>query len=570
MQHSKLSTAMKKIITLGLIIGALLSGSSCDESFLEITPQAQLSAQQLMNLDGIESTLVSAYSMLNGNRTGTYGTYAAAPDHWLWGEVAADNAHKGSDAGDQPDLGAVETHDVIPTNAALSEIWQRRFEGILRCNNTLRLLDGTPDVASSPRGIEIEAEARFLRGHYYFDLWRIFKYVPFVTEDSPDPSLVSNDHDIISDIEADFEFAEQHLPVEKPLGQVGRVDKIAAKAYLAKVYLYQNKHSQALPLFNDVIGSRPDLTTLDFRDNFDVTVRNGPESIFAVQHSVNDAANGRRGNVGNILNAPFLAGLPVSCCGFFTPTFDLANAFRVTEDGLPDYDNHHSNYFPSSFDEDFEVPIDIRVDTRLDYTVGRQGIPYRDWGIMAGNSWVRNPGNSGPFVPYKNLTDAAQISAHTQAGASNINDLNINIIRLADVYLMAAECEVAEGNLENALALVNKVRARAANLPKKQIEVGGVMVDAADYRIGQYDDFPDAVYAMRAIQWERRLELAMEGHRFYDLRRWGILKPTLDAYAAYETRRLSFVKTVPVNDYYYPLPQSQIDNSKGVLKQHFN
>lgn len=560
---------MKNKIIIVLTVAAMLLTESCNESFLEITPQAQLSASQLANLPGIEAALISSYTMLNGNRTGIFGTYASAPDHWLWGEVAADNAHKGSDAGDQPDLGAIETHNPIPTNAALIEIWQRRFEGILRCNNTLRLLAAAPDVAASARGNEIKAEARFLRAHYYFDLWRVFKFVPYVTEASEDPSAVPNDHDIIPDIEADMLFAEQNLPLTYPLGQVGRANKIAAKAYLGKIYLYQNKHALALPLFNEVIASRPDLTTLDFRANFDVTVRNGPETIFAVQHSVNDAANGRRGNVGSILNAPFLAGLPVSCCGFFTPSFDLANSFRVTSAGLPDFDNLHADYFPSSFDASFQVPVDIEVDPRLDYTLGRQGIPYRDWGLMAGNSWVRNPGNSGPFVPYKNLTDASQIGAHTQAGSTNVNDLNVNIIRLADVYLMAAECEVAESDLNTALTLVNKVRERAANLPKKQIVVAGNTVDAADYKVSAYPNFPDAAFALKAIQWERRVELAMEGHRFYDLRRWGILQSTLAAYAAYESQKLGFVVPIPNNDYYYPIPQSQIDNSKGVLKQYF-
>jgi len=559
---------MKKItfFVFGLI--GLLFMNSCKRDFLTVTPQAQLSAPQLQNLAGIESSLVSSYTMLNGSRSGTWGTYASAPDSWLWGEVAADNAHKGSDAGDQPDLGAIETHNPIPTNTSMSEMWSRRFEGILRCNNTLRLLSNTPSVNSTPRGLEIQAEARFLRAHYYFDLWKLFKYVPYVTESTPDPSLVPNDVDILPKIEEDFAFAEANLPLSKPLGQVGRVDKIAAKAYLGKIYLYEKRYSDALPLFNAVIASRPDLTTLDFRDNFDVTKRNGPETIFGVQASVNDGTNGARGNVGNMLNGPLLPSLPVGCCGFGSPSFDLANAYRVDNEGLPDFANHHSDFFPSNFDPNFQVPVDISVDPRLDYTLGRQGIPFRDWGIMAGATWIRNAGNSGPFVPYKNLTDASQIKAHTQAGASNINDLIINIIRLADVYLMAAECAAETNDLNTALALVNKVRTRAAKLPKKQIVINGNLVNAADYKVNTYTSFPDKNYALKAIQWERRLELAMEGHRFFDLRRWGILQTTLQGYAQYESKRLGFVVPITKNDYFYPIPQVEIDNSKGILKQH--
>ena len=550
---------------IGIVV---LINISCKREFLTVIPQGQLSASQLANLGGIESSLIASYTMLNGNRSGQWNSYSSGPENWVWGEVAADNAHKGSDAGDVPDIGAIESHNIISTNTSLSELWQRRFEGILRCNNTLKLLASVPDVNITQRGVEIMAEARFLRAHYYFDLWKVFKYVPYITDTTTNPSAVPNDRDIITDIQADMEYAEKNLPVTKPLNQVGRVDKIAAKAYLGKIYLYQNKYALALPLFNEVIASRPDLTTLDFRNNFDVTKRNGPETIFGVQNSVNDGTGGSRGNVANMLNAPFKAGLPVSCCGFFSPTFDLANAFRVTPAGLPDFNNYHASYFPSSFDPNFQVPTQISVDPRLDYTIGRQGIPYRDWGIMEGNSWVRNLGNSGPFVPYKYLTDASQIAAHTQAGASNLNDLIINIIRLADVYLMAAECAAQMGDLPTALSLVNKVRARAAKLPAKQITVGGNTINAADYKVNQYPSFPDLSYAMRAIQWERRLELAMEGYRFFDLRRWGILKSTLASYAAYESQKISIVVPISRDDYFYPIPQSEIDNSKGVLKQH--
>ena len=551
---------------IGIVV---LINISCKREFLTVIPQGQLSASQLANLGGIESSLIASYTMLNGNRSGQWNSFSSGPENWVWGEVAADNAHKGSDAGDVPDIGAIESHNIISTNTSLFELWQRRFEGILRCNNTLKLLASVPDVNNTARGKEISAEARFLRAHYYFDLWKVFKYVPYITDTTANPSEVTNDMDIITDIQADMEYAEKNLPVTKPLNQVGRVDKIAAKAYLGKIYLYQNKYALALPLFNEVIASRPDLTTLDFRDNFDVTKRNGPETIFGVQNSVNDGTGGSRGNVANMLNAPFKAGLPVSCCGFFSPTFDLANAFRVTPAGLPDFNNYHASYFPSSFDPNFQVPTQISVDPRLDYTIGRQGIPYRDWGIMEGNSWVRNLGNSGPFVPYKYLTDASQIAAHTQAGASNLNDLIINIIRLADVYLMAAECAVQMGDLPTALSLVNKVRARAAKLPAKQITVGGNTINAADYKVNQYPSFPDLSYAMRAIQWERRLELAMEGYRFFDLRRWGILKSTLASYAAYESQKISIVVPISRDDYFYPTPQMEIDNSKGVLKQHY-
>lgn len=399
-----------------LVTIAVSISSSCKTDFLEVIPQGQLTPVQLQTASGVEAALISSYTMLNGNVSGTYGTYASAPSHWVYGEFAADNAHKGSDPGDQPDLGAIETHNPITANGSLSEIWDRRFEGILRTNNTLKLLAGTAELKGSARATVIEAEARFLRAHYYFDLWRVFKFVPFVDDKNADPSSVSNDQDIISNIEADMLFAQQNLPLTKYLNQVGRAEKMAAIAYLGKIYLYEKKYDKALLLFKDVIAAKPDLLTLDFRDNFDVTKKNVPEAVFDVQASVQDGATGDRGNVGDILNNPFLASLPVGCCGFFNPSFDLANAFRVDANGLPDFVSHHTTYFPSSFDATFSVPTQLAVDPRLDYTIGRQGVPFRDWGIMAGNSWIRNAGYDGPFVPYKNVTDAAAVSAHTVPG----------------------------------------------------------------------------------------------------------------------------------------------------------
>lgn len=558
---------MKKLAS--YFIGSfILINISCQEEFLEIIPQGQLSASQLADLEGIEKSLIASYTMLNGNLSGQWNAFSTTPDMWVWGEVTSDNAHKGSDPGDIPDIGAIETYNVVSTNSALYELWQRRFEGILRVNNTLKLLNMSPEVKTTKRGQEISAEAHFLRAHYYFDLWKVFKYVPYVTEETPDPSLVSNEEDILPLIQEDMEYAVENLPVEKPRDQVGRPNKLVAKSYLGKIYLYEEKYDKALPLFKDVIAAKPDLATLDFRDNFDVTKRNSPETIFGVQSSVNDGTGGSRGNVGNMLNAPFKPGLPVGCCGAFTPSFDLVNAYRVTTEGLPRFEELHNSYFPSSLDTPYILPIDISIDPRLDYTVGREGIPYRDWGIMEGLSWVRNPGNSGPFVNYKTVTDASQIGTHTQTGASNVSDLVINIIRLGDVYLMAAESAAQQGDLAYSLELVNKVRTRAAKLPSKQIVINGKTINAANYYISPYPNFPDISYAMKAIQWERRLELAMEGQRFFDLRRWGILKGTMDDYADYESEKIQITNTAPRDDFFFPIPQREIDNSKGVLTQH--
>lgn len=570
---------MKKInyILLGVM---LITAVSCKKEFLEKNPQGQLNEEQITNQKGVEAALTGAYALLNGNLNGTWGNYAAGPSQWLLGEVTSDNAHKGSDAGDQPNMNDLERHSPTSTNDNLSVLWTRCFEGIQRCNNTLRILTalqaGSGAKFDAARAMEIQAEARFLRAHYYFFLARAFKNVPLILETTTEPA-VDNTPDIYPAIVEDFTFAVANLPTSKPLGQIGRADKVAAQAYLGKVLLYQKKYAEALPLFTTVMASRIRIDSLDYKANFDITRENGPESIFAVQHAVGtDGSGGDNGNVGDMLNYPYGGSSRTSCCGFFQPSIDLANAFRVTAAGLPMIDgSYRNNPFKSDFGltatekAAYQVERSLQVDPRMDYTMGRRGVPYRDWGVMQGDPWIREVTSGGPFVTYKNSIEYAQFTSGTAPGNTNVNALNVNIIRLADVYLMAAECQVELGNLTGALALVNSIRARAAALPVATDKlVGGA--PAATYRVRPYPSFPTQAYARDAVRFERRLELAMEGHRFYDLVRWGVLKQTLESYYNFEGNFLPTLKGVTIGseDEYFPIPQEQIDRSNGILKQN--
>ncbi|MFC3198027.1 RagB/SusD family nutrient uptake outer membrane protein [Parapedobacter deserti] len=551
---------------------------SCSSDFLERVPQGELITPQLENPDGVEAMLVGAYGLLNGNVNGTWGSYASAPSQWLFGEVAADNAHKGSNNGDQPNMNQIEAHQAISTNDNLAVMWSRYYEGIARCNNTLRLLtavqNGAGDKLSDQRAAEVAAEARMLRGHYYFFLKRVFKNIPYVDENTTtaDAVTVPNDTDVYPYIEADFRFAVDNLPPGKPLEEAGRVDRIAAQAYLGKLLLYLGRHDEALPLFEAVMDAKPDITTLPFTDNFDVTKENGPESIFAVQHVINPDGSGDNANVGDMLGG-FYGNAPVNCCGFFQPTFDLVNAFKVDNEGLPMLDgSYRTDPYLSDFGlvgdakTNYQVDRTLAFDPRLDYTVGRRGVPFRDWGIMLGDSWIRDPAYAGPFVGVKHMIEQSQFSSHAVQGTLQITALNVNLIRLADVYLMAAECYADAGNLGEALALVNAIRERAAQLPAKQVNGSPV----AAYNVQPYPAFPDPAYALNAIRFERRLELALEGHRFYDLVRWGIAKEVLERYASFEGEYLSAYRNLvfqPRNEF-FPIPQEQIDRSQGALVQH--
>lgn len=566
---------MKKINYIIFAIGMLIA-TSCSKSFLDKNPQGELIPTQLTTQEGVEGLLTGAYALLNGNLNGTFGNYGAAPSQWLLGEVTSDNAHKGSGNGDQPNMNLLETHAPNSTNDNLENLWLRCFEGIKRCNNTLKflaLVQGSPKKFTDARAKEITAETRLLRAHYNFFLVRVFKNVPLITEATTEPA-VDNMKDIYPAIVEDMKFAVDNLTPDFPKGQKGRVNQIAAKAYLGKVYLYLKRYQEALPLFNDVIGARPGIETIPYTDNFDVNKENGPEAVFSVQHSVGaDGTGGENGNVGDILNFPYGSGLPISCCGFFQPSIDLVNSFKVTPSGLPMLNGSYTtNPYKSDFGltdtlkKYYKLDKTIAFDPRLDYTVGRRGVPYLDWGVMAGDSWIRSPSNGGPFIAIKNVINAVDVPANTGPGNTNVTGLNVNIIRLADVYLMAAECEIEAGSVGNALVLVNRVRARAALLPKKK--VGGL--DVAAYKVSPYLSFPDQGYARNALRFERRMELSLEGHRFYDLVRWGILKKTLNDYFAFEGGYFSYLKSVVVadKDEYFPIPQSQIDRSKGILKQN--
>lgn len=549
--------------------------TGCGKDFLQKLPQGQLSEPQVGNIDGVEGALIGAYSILNGNVSGTWGNYASAPSQWLFGEVASDNAHKGSEQSDQPNMSMIENFTSISTNDNLSTMWQVYFEGIQRCNITLRLLkndqEGNKEV-SAERASEVEAEARMLRAHYYFYLWRIFRKLPYIDETvtTEEAKQIANDGDILPKIEEDLKFAVENLPDDKIKGEAGRMDKRTAKAYLGKYYLYQKKYAEALALFKDVIQGQ-DLVGMYYWNNFDVTKEDGPEVVMASKHAINSNGSADNANVGDMLSGLY-GSSPVGCCGFYQPTIDLVNAYRVTDEGLPMLDgSYRDNPYLSDLDEankgSYKLDTSLRVDPRLDYTVGRRGVMYLDYGVMPGNDWIRDAAYAGPFVGIKTMIPQSLFATNAVPGENYITDLDVNIIRLADVILMAAECEVELNNLSGALNYVNMVRKRAANLQPKKTRYGN---DAAVYSVKPYSSFSSQEQARTAVRFERRLELAMEGHRFFDLVRWGIAKNTLEAYSAFEGKYLPAYKNISFgpNNEYWPIPQVEIDRSDGALKQH--
>ena len=268
------------------------------------------------------------------------------------------------------------------------------------------------------------------------------------------------------------------------------------------------------------------------------------------------------------------------CCGFNQPSQNLVNFYRVGADGLPLIlsDPNGWNANNANFDKNAKAP----VDPRLDWTVGRDGVPYKDWGLVNGpDGWVRDPANGGYYVPKKNAHEKAS-GAESSVGWQNtqLNSVNIHLFRYADLLLLLAEAEVETGDLNGARLLVNQVRARAAvkaqgpgtDASSIAVPINDPSITWANYQIGLYPSFPDQAYARNAVRYERRLELAMEGQRFFDLRRWGIAAATLNAYIngvgggaeKSAARRLykAGAETFAARHAWYPIPAIQIELSR--------
>ena len=380
-----------------------------------------------------------------------------------------------------------------------------------------------------------------------------------------------------------MKFAYDNLPESQ--SAVGRANKWVAAAVLGKVYMFTHDYANAKTVLDAVIASGVNSSGTKFAlnanyyDNFDLDKENSPEMVFDFQSSSLDNAAAKNSNWGDQLNTP--AGV-TGGAGFHTPTFWFTNKFKTDAAGIP----------LSQAAAETNVVLDPggtsaatgaapgytqyngNVDVRLDYTVGRNGVPFLDWGTYT-TSWRRDP-SAGPFAGKKIMIQQAQTAESHDASVwfvSGGNALNIHLLRFSDVILLAAEADIETGDLATAFTLVNMVRARAATTPK-------VVYDYAAYgtpKTGVYTTpFATADEARAAVQLERTLELGMEGHHFFDLVRWGTAQTELTAYYDYEsvipyqtngdlTPKPSY--TSSAQDY-YAIPQQQIDLSHGMINQN--
>ncbi len=571
---------------IALVLGLSVATNACKEEFLEVTPKGALDGSVLATADGIDALLIGAYSMLDGTADIGFG-WEAATSNWVFGSIRAMEANKGTDSGDQPDINPIQTFSETATNPYLNIKWRSVYEGISRTNNVVEVANKALEngTITADQHAEFVNQARALRGFFHLEAWRMWDgMIPYVDE-STDLSTVTNTEDVRAPIIADLQ-AGTNLP--NNMGQIGRWNGTVARVMYAKALMQMNQdYSTALSALQQVVnsGTKPDGSAIGLADTygeiFDVENRNGIEAVYTVQYSVNDGSAGWNGGWGEVLNFPYKGGgSPGGCCGFFQPTQEFVNSFR-TENGLPLLDHSYNNDpvlndqgLPAFPDGASYVEDPGPLDPRLDWTVGRRGIPYLDWGDHTGQDWVRDQSYAGPFSPKKQVYRQSQEGQFTEVGnwTSGYTANGYRMIRYADVLLLLAEAKAKSGSGDLGLAEVNAVRARAANPAGFVTEADGT-TPAANYDIDLYSGFANADEAMEAIMMERKLELGMEGHRYFDLQRQG------DTYTVNELSRiLAYEKplrpalygdaTIGPEDVAYPVPQRQIDLSLGNLSQN--
>ncbi|UZR96517.1 RagB/SusD family nutrient uptake outer membrane protein [Chondrinema litorale] len=579
-------------ILIGLSV-ILLLPFSCSDEFLEVSPPGSYSEPALQNAAGVEGMLIATYSALDGTWFESWDNnqfnQQGGASNWVWGGVRSEIAYKGSEPSDGVLLNDMERSEVLPSNGELNNKWGAIYDGIGKANATIRNIPLAADLTDE-QAVRILAEARALRGHYHFEGVKVFGRVPYVDEtvgiETPfaevkNPAI--GEALIWDQIEADFQYAYDNLSGTMP--NPGRINKYAAGAFLAKVHIFQADWSAAEAILDDVInnGTTASGDALALMDNFHHNFRadfenENNESLFGYEASFGDGSISN-GNYGWTLNQPH-GPVPTNCCGFFQPSQNLANSYKVDADGLPLIDTFNDTDLIT--DEgltaaDAFTPDESLLDPRIDWTIGRRGIPYLDWGVNPGVgsdvSWVRQVTNGGPYNPVKTVPTIAEFDAQL-AGVIDwgftSQAKNVHIIRFSDVILMAAEVKAELGKLADATTLVNRVRERMSDSAGWVTDENGDL--AANYSIGMYPTFASQTAALQAIRFERKIELAMEGHRFFDLVRWHLNSGSsalafdmiayMNTYYETESVKRPHLAGAVFNerDLYAPIPQTVIAN----------
>jgi hypothetical protein len=569
---------IKYLVALLLCIAA----ASC-KKYLDTTPQGVISTADLTTPANTDAMVIAAYSSLGND----YYFYPFS-SMWAYGSIRSGDAYKGG--GGPGDINEYDQFERFSsntiTNGSGDNVFYQLYVGVARVNTALQLVEGQ-SLTNYPQKVEREAELKFLRGHFYFLLKILFNHIPWIDETiqktAANYGAVSNvaltSDQLWTNIANDFKFAAANLPVNQ--SDVGRATKGAAQAYLAKTLLYQaytqdannnvtgidqTKLAQVSAECDSVINSGKYALDADFADNFLPQYGNSSESVFSIQYSKNDGTPVGRIDAGHCLNYPM--NVQYGCCGFHVPSDNLINAFKTDVNGLPEFTTfNNTDVVPTG---DYQTNT---FDPRLDHTAAIPGHPYKyQTGLVYNASWARDPQVYGPLLSVKE-TVAYTDPSFTRFPPFMSSSKDWEVIRYADVLLMKAEALIQMGQETAALPYINMVRQRAMNSTALLVQANGT--PTSNYHMDIYKPGVNCTwtnaYALQALMFERRLEFAMEGYRFFDLVRWGIAADYLNNYFAVETTRTThlvgahFTKN---RDEYLPISENQINFSKGLYKQN--
>ena len=573
---------MKPIYKCFLAFMAVASLSSCDSFLEEQIPEGTLSDEQVKNPAYVDNMVTSAYAVFT-----TAEDINSSFSMWNY-DVRSDDAYKGGSSTNDGDVfHQIEVgQGILPTNWNLNDMWVRIYNALSRVNTAIAVVESC-DESYSLKGERL-AEMKFLRAYAHFMAKRLYKNIPFVmrTDLTYDEYNTLSNREYTNDegwalIARDLEEAYAVLPVKQ--ADKGRPTKAACAAFLAKVYLYK-AYRQDDASSNQVTSvDADDLKKViqytdpaiyaaggyglekDIHNNFrpEDQYENGCESLWAIQYSRNDGSTYGNLNWSYGLITPNIPDVTDGGCDFYKPSQNLVNAFRTDADGLPLIDTFNQKNYDKATDN---------ADPRLFLTVGMTGLPYmfnKDFIMDQSSAWSRSGGLYGYNVTLKQNVDPALIGSYLIRGSFWASPMNRIVFRYADVILERAEAEAQLGNASEAVRLVNEIRTRAAGSTQMIADYPnryGVKLYCKNYT-GSYSKDE----ALRIVKMERRLELAMESERFFDLVRWGEASKVLNDYFAAEKERVTFLSdavfTANKNEY-LPIPHSQISSSNGHYTQN--
>lgn len=563
--------------------------AGCDDP-LAVQPKGVITEEQVSTPKAVEGLVTAAYAWLP-KAPPCCATYHSL-NPWI-ASVRSDDAYKGGGGlDDQTPWYQMEVFSLVtPSIGNNNEVWKNGYWGIARANEAISKLQAIEE-SEFPMKTTRLAEMRFLRGWIHLKLKKLFRWIPYVTEGLTPMEIkeipnrqpgADSDLYLWELILEDFKYASENLPETQ--ADEGRATKYVADAFIVETLMWMaypqdmnnkpthidaGRLTEALTYADGIISSGMFNLASDFSQNFMYGVESS-ENIWELQFSVDDGTPDGNLNRGNSLTAPWWAP-HFSCCDFHKASYNMVNAFKVDENGLPLFDTFNDESAKNNYNNFFN---NNAFDPRIGHTVAIPGLPWKYQNgpnaVLYDSSGTRQSDVYGYFHSMKENVRTDSPGLVDLFWMHNSKDQAE--VRYDEVLLWKAEALIELGRHAEALPIINEIRQRAANSTAKLVFPDGT--PTLNYNIGLYQDGVNIDWtqdnARKALRWERRLELAMEGRRFFDLVRWGIAEEVLDSYFAAEGQRHQWIQIADFTsgrDEYLPIPQEQMNLSEGLYIQN--